>query len=150
MVQGSCLCGGVTFEIERAEGPFELCHCSRCRKSSGSAFVAGLGVRVEDFRLISGRELISRFVLPVRETPPGYGRFFCRRCGCAVPDPEPSGEWFEVPAGLLDGEPGVSPDRHIYVDGAARWSEELDRLPRLTKSEIRALRAKARDSRQRS
>jgi hypothetical protein len=33
MIRGSCLCGGVTFEIERAVGPFELCHCSRCRKN---------------------------------------------------------------------------------------------------------------------
>jgi len=44
MIRGSCLCGGVKFEITRAVGPFELCHCARCRKASGSAFVAGLGV----------------------------------------------------------------------------------------------------------
>ena len=50
MIQGSCLCGGVKFEITRAVGPFELCHCSRCRKASGSAFAAGLGVLREDFR----------------------------------------------------------------------------------------------------
>jgi hypothetical protein len=37
MMRGSCLCGGVRFEVDRAVGPFELCHCSRCRKASGSA-----------------------------------------------------------------------------------------------------------------
>ena len=35
MIRGSCLCGGVKFEITRATGPFELCHCSRCRKANG-------------------------------------------------------------------------------------------------------------------
>ena len=41
MIRGSCLCGSVKFEIERAAGPFELCHCARCRKVSGSAYLKG-------------------------------------------------------------------------------------------------------------
>jgi len=40
MIPGSCLCGGVRFAIAKAVGPFELCHCRRCRKSSGSAWAA--------------------------------------------------------------------------------------------------------------
>ena len=51
MIQGGCLCGGVRFEIDRAVGPFELCHCRRCRKASGSAFMAGIGVRRADPQL---------------------------------------------------------------------------------------------------
>jgi hypothetical protein len=35
-IKGSCLCGGVRFELDRAAGPFEICHCNRCRKVSGS------------------------------------------------------------------------------------------------------------------
>jgi hypothetical protein len=50
MMQGGCLCGAVRFELDRAVGPFELCHCNRCRKTTGSAYAAGLGVRVADFR----------------------------------------------------------------------------------------------------
>ncbi len=51
MIRGSCLCGGVRFEIARAAGPFELCHCSKCRKVSGSAYRAGLLVEGKDFPL---------------------------------------------------------------------------------------------------
>ena len=58
MLRGSCLCGGVKFEIERAVGPFELCHCMRCRKVSGSAFLTWLGVSREDFRFVQGADLI--------------------------------------------------------------------------------------------
>ena len=43
MMQGGCLCGAVRFELDRAVGPFELCHCNRCRKTTGSAYAAGLG-----------------------------------------------------------------------------------------------------------
>jgi hypothetical protein len=142
MIRGSCLCGGVRFELERAVGPFELCHCSRCRKVSGGAHIAGLGVRASDYRMTQGSELVRSFTLPVREAPPAYGVRFCSRCGSVVPDPAPEGEWLEVPAGLLDDDPGVGVDRHIFVDFAAPWDRELDALPRLTGAELRAQRAK--------
>jgi hypothetical protein len=89
MIRGGCLCGGVRFEIDRAVGPFEFCHCRRCRKVSGSAFVAGLGVRRDDFRWVSGRELIQAYEAPILEAPPAYRVCFCSRCGSCVPDPDP-------------------------------------------------------------
>jgi hypothetical protein len=140
MIRGACLCGAVRFELDRAVGPFELCHCGRCRKSSGSAYVAGLGVNVADFRWVSGRELISTFELPVREQPPAYRRSFCRVCGSPVPDPEPGGTWFEVPAGLLEDDPEIRPQRHIYVDAMAAWASIDDGLPKLSSEEVRRLR----------
>lgn len=139
-IAGSCLCGGVRFEIERAAGPFELCHCNRCRKASGSAFVAGLGVRTGDFRLLSGAELIRRYEAPVLERPPPFRVAFCGRCGSPVPDPPEGADWFEVPAGLLDGEPGLRPDRHIFVDLRPGWSAALDALPSMTKAQLAAHR----------
>jgi hypothetical protein len=144
MIQGGCLCGAVRFEIARAVGPFELCHCSRCRKASGSAFVAGLGVEVSDFRLFSGAELIQRYEAPVRERPPGYRTAFCTRCGSPVPAPAPGATWFEIPAGLLDGDAGVRPDRHIFVEGRSPWFEITDALPQLTKEELVELRRASR------
>ena len=141
MLTGSCLCGGVRFEIARAVGPFELCHCRRCRKASGSAFAAMVGVRTRDFRLIEGAELVATYDAPILEKPPPYRVFFCRRCGSPVPNPDPAAEWFEVPAGLLDGDPGVRPDKHIFVDLKAPWHEIADSLPRLDAAALRLLRA---------
>jgi len=136
VTSGGCLCGGVRFEIERAVGPFELCHCSRCRKATGSAFSAGLGVHAADFRLLQGRELIARYEAPILRNPPPYRVSFCRRCGSPVPDPPPGASWFEIPAGLLDGDAGVRPDRHIFVEHQAPWFESHDELPRLTMQEL--------------
>lgn len=146
MIRGSCLCGGVRFEIARAVGPFELCHCSRCRKASGSAFVAGLGVRSQDFRLLAGRELITTYEAPVRETPPPYRRCFCGRCGSPVPDPDPATPWFEIPAGVLDDDPELRPDRHIFVDVKSPWFGIADALPQLDRTAV----ARLRQSRSRS
>jgi GNAT superfamily N-acetyltransferase len=147
VTRGGCLCGGVRFEIARAVGPFELCHCPRCRKASGSAFAALVGVRTADFRLLQGSEWIERYDAPILEAPPAYRRSFCRRCGSPVPDPPPGAAWFEIPAGLLEGDPGVHPDRHIFVEHRAPWFEPGDALPRLTKAELRALRREAASDR---
>jgi len=143
MIRGGCLCGGVRFELARAVGPFELCHCPRCRKASGSAFVAGLGVLARDFRLISGAEWVRRYEAPIREAPPPYRTAFCGRCGSPVPDPPPGAAWFELPAGLLDDDPGVRPERHIFVECRSAWFEIADALPRLTRVELGALRARS-------
>jgi hypothetical protein len=140
MIRGSCLCAGVRFEMDRAVGPFELCHCSRCRKASGSAFAAGLGVRARDFRLLSGAELIRTYEAPVREHPPAYVVAFCSRCGSPVPNPPAGADWFEVPAGLLDTDPVLRPDKHIFVEYKSDWYAIRDSLPQLTKVQLAALR----------
>ena len=98
MIRGGCLCGGVRFEVAEAVGPFELCHCNRCRKASGSAFTALLGVRTRDYRLLAGQELIARYDAPIVESPPAYRVSFCRRCGSPVPDPPEGAAWFGVSA----------------------------------------------------
>lgn len=131
------------FEIDRAVGPFELCHCPRCRKASGSAFVAGLGVRVADFRLLSGGDRIRRYAAPIREEPPAYARAFCERCGSPVPDPPPGATWFEIAAGSLDGDPGIRPERHLFVDCRSSWYQIADALPQLDRAALEALRARA-------
>jgi len=145
-IRGGCLCGGVRFEVDQAVGPFELCHCSRCRKASGSAFVAGLGVQVRDFRLLSGAELIRTYQAPIRERPPPYRVAFCLRCGSPVPDPPKGATWLEVPAGLFDDDPQLRPDRHIFVECKSPWFEISDSLPRVTKRELAELRRGSTES----
>jgi hypothetical protein len=140
MIRGSCLCGGVKFEIRGTTGPFELCHCSRCRKACGSAFGAGLRVRGEDLRLIQGQELIRTFEAPIVDAPPPYTNRFCGRCGSPAPVPAGDDSW-DVPAGTLDDDPGIRPDKHIYVDCKSSWYSIGDGLPQMTKSQIRAYRA---------
>jgi len=112
----------------------------RCRKRSGSAFAAMIGVRSDDFRWLQGRELVRSFDAEIIEMQPAYRSSFCQRCGSPVPDPEEQGDWFEVPAGLLDDDPGLCPDKHIFVELKAPWFEIYDTLPRLDKRALIRLR----------
>ncbi|HVN85485.1 MAG TPA: GFA family protein [Candidatus Binatia bacterium] len=122
--------------MDRVVGPFELCHCSRCRKVSGSAFMAGVGVRRDEFRFVSGRNLVTKYDAPILESPPAYRVCFCSECGCCVPDPEGDSEWLEIAAGLLDDDPGIRPDKHIFVERKANWFEITDGLPQLDKQAL--------------
>src|SRR6266851_1442123 len=151
MIKGSCLCGGVRFEIERAVGPFELCHCRRCRKATGSAFFSGMYVRTEDFRLVEGKELITTYEAPFLREPPAYRVSFCSRCGSPVPNPRPAQKrsrgrsgLLEIPAGLLDDAPGMKPDKHIFVEVKSPWFEITDDLPQLDLPGLIAQRAKTK------
>ena len=134
------MCGAVRFELDHATGPFELCHCNRCRKISGSAFIAAIGVSREHFRWVSGRDAIAIYDAPILEAPPAYRGCFCRRCGSPVPDPTSESAWFEIPAGMLDGDPGSRPDKHIFVEHVPAWDRITDALPQLDKQALIRLR----------
>jgi hypothetical protein len=130
MIKGSCLCGGVRFEIERFVGPFEICHCTRCCKRSGAAALPMVAVLVSDFRFVAGRELVQIYDAPILYSPPAYRSVFCRVCGSPVPPPNPEGESLEIPAGLLDDDPKIKPDKHIFVEFVPAWDRISDALPR--------------------
>ena len=57
-VQGSCLCGGVKFEIIGLLMRVLNCHCSKCRKQHGAAFRSRARVCIEDFKWLQGAELV--------------------------------------------------------------------------------------------
>jgi len=61
VVRGSCLCGGVKYEIMGPLMRSGHCHCSNCRKAHGAAFRSRARVRVEDFRWMQGEELVRYF-----------------------------------------------------------------------------------------
>src|SRR5262245_12716982 len=113
-MKGSCLCGAVKYQLTGNPTAFDLDHCSRCRKSSGSAFKAALIFDAVEFKWASGQTLVRTYEAPVREKRPGYRRTFCIVCGGPVPTVDRGVA--NVPAGTLDDDPGFRPQRHIFVD----------------------------------
>ena len=124
-VHGSCLCGDVGWETSVPLEMMSHCHCSRCRKSHGSAFATYVMCPVEGFRLTRGRDGMVRF-----PSSGGFFRAFCGRCGGVVPDPEPFLGLIGIPAGPLDDDPGARPMAHIFVASKAPWFELSGSLPR--------------------
>ncbi len=127
MVGGSCLCGGVRFEITKVP-LIVLCHCSICRRANGAAFDSGAAVPVADFKLTTGDDLIQ-----IYESSPGTRRAFCRVCGSRAPSKSRDGKLYFVPAGLFNDDPGVKPALHIFVGSKAPWWDITDDLPQFEK-----------------
>ena len=125
MMTGACLCGAVAYEISGAiTGPW-LCHCSRCRRASGSAFQAGAICARESFRFTRGESGVAHY-----RTPSGYGRAFCATCGSPVPAFLEGAPLMWLPVGALSGDPGLlRPQHHIFVGSKAPWYEIADALP---------------------
>lgn len=140
-ILGSCLCGNVRFELDSTDGAFETCHCSRCRKVSGSSSLPALSVPEAGFRFLAGIDAIRSFEAPIMTGPPAYKTFFCGNCGSPTPSPEPGNGHVEIPAGLLDDTLDREPDRHIYVEYTPAWDTQTDTLPRLTREEVATLRS---------
>jgi hypothetical protein len=115
---GSCLCGAVRFAIEGESRVFQYCHCSRCRKGSGSAHAANLFVDKEQLTWEVGEDHVQRFELPEAKW---WSRAFCKSCGASMPWLSRNGKSFIVPAGALDEDPGTRPTRNIYFGSAAPW-----------------------------
>jgi hypothetical protein len=125
MLKGSCLCGGVGYQVDGEIGPMAHCHCSMCRKHHGASFATFVGVERSRFRWVKGEELVARY-----QSSPGHERSFCRTCGSNLPVPWSSGaQTLYIPAGTLDDDPGVRPAVHIFVASKAPWVEISDELP---------------------
>lgn len=120
---GSCLCGTVRFRVEGEFGHFYLCHCSRCRKDTGSAHAANLFSSTAKLEWLSGQEHVRTFNLPrTRHT-----RCFCSVCGSALP--HASKRMLVVPAGSLDTELSIAVDANIFMASRAAWDRGLASAP---------------------
>jgi hypothetical protein len=125
MLSGSCLCGGIKYEIDGALFEALNCHCSMCRKAQGAAFRSRARVRAADLRLLAGAELLTFY-----ESSPGNRRGFCRVCGSPVMTKfDTDGSVFSLSLGPLDGDPGIRPKMHVHVASKAPWFAIADDLP---------------------
>jgi hypothetical protein len=126
-LRGSCLCGGVQFEITAPFRRANYCHCSRCRKHSGSAALAQGRVPRSGFRLLKGAELIETY-----RPEGGMAKAFCGVCGSSLfGGTWPDGPEVSVRLGTLDGDPGIRPSYHSFVASKAAWDAlPDDGLPR--------------------
>ncbi len=126
MYLGKCLCGAVQIQINGEITDIIHCHCSLCRKNSGTAFATNGFINSTEFEITSGKNSISTFSFK-----PGRNRHFCSNCGSPVyssnaQDPTR----FRIRLGILDSDIAEKPISHNFVSSKANW-ENLDaKLPR--------------------
>ncbi len=115
VLTGSCLCGAVAFAVDGPIAGVGQCHCSLCRKVSGTASNAVFIVGKRRFRWTRGESLQQRFVLRN-----DWGTTRCTTCGSPLPESH-DGKRVWVPAGLMDVPLRTTVQMHIHVASKADW-----------------------------
>lgn len=124
MHSGSCLCGGVTFEITGDLAPPSACHCSQCRKQSGHIWAA---THVPKQNL----HLTAKDSLRWYTSSNTARRGFCATCGSALFWEHAGEDSISVAMGSLDAPTGVQLARHIFVGDKGDYYQIGDDAPQL-------------------
>lgn len=127
MTNGSCQCGAVRFEIAGRFESFSLCHCSRCRKDTGSAHGANLFSSKAKIVWLSSESRVKTYRVPGTR----HEKSFCTECGSALPGMQMNGALLVVPAGSLDTPVDIRPNAHICFADRAPWDAHLEGVPTL-------------------
>ena len=119
MKSGSCLCGGVAFQISGPLRPVIGCHCSQCRKQSGhfAAFTA-----CDDADL----KFTAETTLAWYRASATAARGFCKNCGSLLFWKGDDANYTSIAAGSLDGVTDLQMEGHIYCADKGDYYEILD------------------------
>jgi hypothetical protein len=122
-LSGGCLCGGVRYEVEDRFRYALNCHCSQCRRATGSAFKPFGGIERDRLRVVKGAEDLMIF-----GDESGHDAH-CRHCGSLLYSLVREGQYVHITLGTLMDEPSIRPTAHIFVGSKAPWFTITDELP---------------------
>lgn len=132
VAKGRCLCGAFQFEVTGSFGGVRYCHCSQCRRKSGSAFTANAKIRRDQWILHGPNDLISEY-----EHKAGLYNAFCSRCGSPLyarsnSDPDD----IRVRLGGFEGQLDVEITGHVWTSSKADWYQIQDPIPQYEEAYI--------------
>ena len=125
MIEGSCLCRGVRFEIDGEVEEAHHCHCSMCRRSHGAAFATYARVATSSTRVVEGDDAIVHY-----RSSRHVRRSFCRTCGSNLFFLHDAAPAFTFVAAAALGDVDVGADAHTFVARKAPFFDFSDGLMR--------------------
>ncbi len=122
-LSGRCFCGAVEYDVADEFEYSAYCHCSDCRRTTGSAFKPFAGIQRAKFKVVGGdADLLVYGEDRGNDT-------HCKLCGSLVFSVVRDGVYVHVPMGTLVDDPTIRPTKHIFVGAKAPWFEITDDLP---------------------
>jgi hypothetical protein len=105
---GGCTCGSVRYTVVGEPYRFGICHCTSCRKESGSVFVAYAHWKTENWEVSGAYSTYA-------------GRSFCPTCGSRLFDVHEHD--IEIRVGSLDEAPTTlaPPTREGWLKRREHW-----------------------------
>lgn len=122
ILKGQCRCRAVTYAVEDAFAYAVNCHCSNCRRATGSAFKPLAGIEAAKIAIVDGEESTVRYGDEAQYC-------HCGKCGSLLYATVREGSFVHVPMGTLVDAPSIRPTHHIFVGSKAPWYDITDGLP---------------------
>ena len=120
---GKCFCGALHYLVADEFAYAANCHCSNCRRTTGSAFKPFAGIPREKLTVTKGED--SRMIFGDEDGHDAH----CRQCGSLLYSVVRNGAWVHVAMGTLMDDPSIRPTAHIFVGSKAPWFTITDGLP---------------------
>jgi hypothetical protein len=120
---GKCLCGAVHYAVADEFIYAANCHCSDCRRTTGSAFKPFAGIGRDRLGITTGEDNLMIFG---DET---ANNTHCRLCGSLLYSVVRDGAYVHVAMGTLVDDPSIRPTAHIFIGSKAPWFTITDSLP---------------------
>ena len=125
--RGGCLCGSVRYVVAGKLASAGYCHCSDCRKFTGSAFSVTVPVPTAKFKLLAGN---TRTFTTIADSGNALTRHFCAECcspifGSSSRQPDV----VSVTAGSFDDPESIVPGHQGWLASRVSWSEIPPDLP---------------------
>jgi hypothetical protein len=120
---GKCFCGAVHYAVADELVYAANCHCSNCRRTTGSAFKPFAGIERDKLVVTKGDDNL----MTLGDEDGSDVR--CKVCGSLLYSIVRAGAFVHVAMGTLVDDPAVRPNKHIFVGSKAPWFEITDDLP---------------------
>ena len=122
---GTCFCRAVLYEVVDAFRYAMNCHCSNCRRTTGSAFKPFAGIERGKLRVTKGEGILMIFIFGDKSS----NDVRCKLCGSFLYSVVRDGAFVHVAMGTLVDDPTIRPTKHIFVGSKAPWFTITDGLP---------------------
>ncbi len=123
--EGRCTCGAVQFKLNAEPLMVHACHCTRCQRVTGTAFVMNAVIEKSKLELVSGEPASAHFEGTT------HTAYYCGDCGNYVWSQYAGlGSFWFVRVGVLDDRDSLPPDVHIYTSTKQPWMVIPDGVPR--------------------
>lgn len=131
MYKGSCLCGSIQFALDGNVTDIIHCHCSLCRKASGSAYATNGFINAQDLKLTDQNNTLTFY-----QSSEGKRKYFCKSCGTPIYSSNIlSPERYRLRLGAVDSDISERPISHNFVTSKANWEDLNAELPHYEKHE---------------
>src|SRR6478609_7060340 len=117
ILAGECFCRAVRYAVADEFAYALNCHCSNCRRTTGSAFKPFAGIAREKFSVTSEHDDLMTYGDETAHDA------HCRRCGSLLYSAVREGAFVHVAMGTLIDAPSIRPTAHIFVGSKALWFE---------------------------